>query len=480
MIENTTLFGKYQLRRILGRGRHGAVYLAMHKDLKEYRAIKKVPKAGAGLAQFRQEALILKNLRHPGIPIIYDMEEDEEYSYLIEEFLEGDSLYALVSDLGHFSKAMTIRYGIQICHLVNFLHFSKPTPILYLDLQPKNLLLCNDVVKLVDFDHAIHLPQAGQLTKRYGTVGCAAPEQYTLEALDERTDIYAIGAVLYYMLTGCFPGNFPAYPKDLICPEMARIIKTCLQPEKKWRYQSVNSLCEQLEQIQKKEKGVFQYDKDTSLTIAVAGTGSGTGTTHIAVGLASYLTRQGLLALYEEKNDSGSICQLASCCHARMDTYGIFRIYGQAMLPYYGSAVKQQPHPWKIIVKDYGAGWNRPELAEAGLILLLTSGKPWNAEREHDAYQSLGSLPGLKVVYNHFCRRLSVKPHGLANGTTIFFMPYFTNPFTGTKQSDRCYREILTDRIVHKQGGKLRNLFRNAFGAWKNSGHLTSDSTLSE
>jgi len=66
---------------------------------------------------------------------------------------------------------------------------------LYLDLQPKNLLLCDDVIKLVDFDHAVHQNEADRLTKRYGTEGCAAPEQYTMEALDERTDIYAIGVI---------------------------------------------------------------------------------------------------------------------------------------------------------------------------------------------------------------------------------------------------------------------------------------------
>lgn len=452
----------------------------MHKDLEEYRAIKRVPKSGPGSAQFRQEAYILKNLRHPGIPIVYDLEEDEEFSYLIEEFLEGDSLFALISDLGHFSTAMTIRYGIQICHLVNYLHFAKPYPILYLDLQPKNLLLCNGMVKLVDFDHAVHLTQAEQLTQRYGTVGCAAPEQYTTETLDERTDIYAIGAVLYYMLTGCFPGTLPAYPKDLICPELARVIKTCLQTNKNWRYRSVDELCRQLEQIQRKEKGVFKYDNKTSLTIAVAGTGPGTGTTHIAVGLASYLTRQGIMALYEEKNDSGSICRLASCCRARMDQYGIYRIYGQPMLPYYGAAVKQQPHPWKLVICDYGAGWNRPDISDAGLILLVGDGKPWNAEREQDAFLRLGSLPGLSVIYNHFCPRLSVKPHGLAHRTSIFFMPYFTNPFKGTKQSDLCFREILTDRIVYKRGGRLRKFFLNAFGIRKSLGSRIPDAAQSE
>lgn len=122
--ENTILFGKYQLCRILGRGRSGTVYLAKHKDLEEYRAIKQVAKACVDAGQFRKEALILKCIRHPGIPVVYDLEEDEDFCYLIEEFLEGDSLYALVSDMGHFSKAMTVRYGIQICHLVNILMYA--------------------------------------------------------------------------------------------------------------------------------------------------------------------------------------------------------------------------------------------------------------------------------------------------------------------------------------------------------------------
>ena len=129
--------GKYQLCRLLGRGRSGTVYLAKHRDLEEYRAIKQVPKSRIDYAQFRKEALILKDIRHPGIPIVYDLEEDEDFCYLIEEYLEGDSLYALVSDMGHFSKAMTVQYGIQICHLVSVLHSASPIPILYLDLQPK-------------------------------------------------------------------------------------------------------------------------------------------------------------------------------------------------------------------------------------------------------------------------------------------------------------------------------------------------------
>ncbi len=122
--------------RELGNGRSGTVYLAYHVELEEYRAVKVVPKSLADYDTFRKEALFLKTLRHPGIPIVYDVEEDTGYSYLIEEYLEGESLYALVKRLGSLSVKAAADLGIQICRIIQFMN-SAENPILYLDLQPK-------------------------------------------------------------------------------------------------------------------------------------------------------------------------------------------------------------------------------------------------------------------------------------------------------------------------------------------------------
>ena len=84
---------------------------------------------------------------------------------------------------------------------------SAENPILYLDLQPKNLLVCNGVLRLTDFDHAQYASDAAAFGERYGTIGFAAPEQYTGEPLDCRTDVYAIGALLYFMSRGDAPGK---------------------------------------------------------------------------------------------------------------------------------------------------------------------------------------------------------------------------------------------------------------------------------
>lgn len=455
-IESTTLFGKYQLCRILGQGKSGTVWLAKHIELEEYRAIKQVPKACTDYRQFRQEALILKSLRHPGIPIVYDLEEDEHFSYLIEEFLEGDSLYALVSDMGHFSKAMTVRYGIQICHLVNSLHFAKPYPILYLDLQPKNLLLCDNTIKLVDFDHAVHLSEADRLTKRYGTVGCAAPEQYTGGTLDERTDIYAIGAVLYYMLTGQYPGERPVYPRARIDRPMGKILRICLQKDKAKRYPSAGRLCEALERILTEEEGVFRKDQLSSLTIAVAGAKAGAGATHAAMGLAVYLKNQGLSVLYEEKHDSGGVRQFAACLNAEPDRYGIFRLKGLPMLPRYGQAVSLPPHPYRVVVRDYGADWRAPGEEPGDGTLLVCAGKPWEWETSREAVLSLGNLPGLAVIYNHFCGQMRVRLPGPAKETNVFLMPYYSNPLICTKETERFYGAVVSHLFGKKTGGRFR------------------------
>lgn len=121
-IENTILFGKYQLGPMIGKGRSGTVWLATHLGLEEKRAIKRVSKELEDYERFRREALLLKELRHPGIPIVYDLEDDTSYCYLIEEYLEGDSLYDLVKSQSHLNQDTVIRYGIQICELVQYLH----------------------------------------------------------------------------------------------------------------------------------------------------------------------------------------------------------------------------------------------------------------------------------------------------------------------------------------------------------------------
>ena len=86
------LSGKYEVLRTLGHGSSSTVYLVRHQSLESERAVKLIPKNDSSQLFVLSEARLLKSLKHPGIPMIYDIEEDDNYYYLVEEYIRGDSL----------------------------------------------------------------------------------------------------------------------------------------------------------------------------------------------------------------------------------------------------------------------------------------------------------------------------------------------------------------------------------------------------
>lgn len=455
MIENTILFGKYQICRVLGTGRTGTVFLAVHLGLEEYRAVKRVSKRDADYERFRREALILKDYRHPGIPIVYDLEEDEEYSYLIEEYLEGESLYDLVKRLGHLSEAGLVPMGIQICSIVNHLHSAGTYPILYLDLQPKNLLLCRDKIKLVDFDHAAPMPEANQARKRYGTAGCAAPEQYTDEPLDQRTDIYAIGVILYYLGTGHYPEPDPEFPGHMQSCKLAVIIRRCLCREKTGRFNSAAEVLDELERLEQGNTGVFKKNSLSSLNIALTGSKSGVGTTHLAIGLSVYLRTHGYPNLYQEKNRTGAVRAWMTYHHRQADLNGLVHIRDCAMKPYYGENIRLGEEPYPVNLYDYGTDWSAvKDECCPDLLILACGGKWWELSSCLKALEVLGRERGLCLVFLPGCREARVRLPEELRKRSCYQIPFFPDPFCRNSQTEGFYGEILKS-VLDKKGGVI-------------------------
>jgi serine/threonine-protein kinase len=166
------------------------------------RIIKKILKKSIHHSSFYSEINILKNIKHPNIPIIYDQYEDDEAFYIVEEYIDAPNLMEHIKENGLVSELKAVDIGIKLCEIISFLHCQKPIPILFLDIQPKNILIKEDKIFLVDFGNSYYLNEAGKRNLLLGTPGYAAPEQYKYQKLDERTDIYGIGAVLYFMVTG--------------------------------------------------------------------------------------------------------------------------------------------------------------------------------------------------------------------------------------------------------------------------------------
>lgn len=473
---DTILFKKYQLDRMIGQGRNGTVYLAFHRELEEMRAIKCVPKASATYAQFRQEALILKELRHPGIPIVYDLEEDLEFSYLIEEYLEGDSLSDLVEKQGSLAQETVIRYGIQICDLVHYLHIAGEIPILYLDLQPKNLLLCHETVKLIDFDHAAVLSEANEADERYGTPGCCAPEQRDVtQTLDIRTDVYAIGSILYYLMTGVYPGTKEEEAAGACGKRLWHVLRTCLQEQREFRYQTAEEVKLALEEIirhsnvfgkiGKPGMGVSSNKNKSSLTVALIGSRPGVGTTHLSFSLSAYLRRHGWPNLYEEHNRSGAVRRMTEGSAVKADSYGIYSMKNMRLKPWYGAAVSWKAHPYSVVVRDYGTDWKLlKDRGDIDVVLLVCGGAWWDAGAEEEALEYLNQCPNLRLVYNHPMTGVRRKRPAGITGAQCFKVPYFEDPFEAGIQTEACWHEVMEGIWSEKEGVSLRGFLRKLTG----------------
>lgn len=254
---------RYEIIKVLGEGGSGKVYLAENINLKTYWAIKEIDKEKNKDIDLLAEPNILKRLSHPSLPRIFDIVENEQYLYIVEDYVEGLSLDKALKENGSYPELMVIDWAKQICDVLIYLHTLKPNPIIYRDMKPSNIIVnAEGKAKLIDFGIAREYKvQSTADTTVIGTRGYAAPEQYGKSQSDARTDIYSLGVTLYHLLTGKSP-NEPPYeivPVRQINKKLSTgieyIIKKCSQPDPDKRYQSARLLLNDLENINSYNKG---------------------------------------------------------------------------------------------------------------------------------------------------------------------------------------------------------------------------------
>jgi serine/threonine protein kinase/tetratricopeptide (TPR) repeat protein len=268
--------GHYRIVEQIGAGGMGVVYRARDEQLERDVAIKVLPVGTladeAARKRFRKEALALAKLNHPNIATIFEFSTQNSTDYLVIEYISGLSLdHKLVT--GALSEKEVVSLGIQ---LANGLSAAHEHGIVHRDLKPANLRLTSDGrLKILDFGLAQLMPHASEvgmtatLTKSEevtGTLPYMAPEQLRGEPADARTDIWAVGAVLYEMATAHrpFEGKVPtALAGDIIHtaprpprgvrPELSAkleaVILKCLEKETAQRYQSAHELQTDLERL---------------------------------------------------------------------------------------------------------------------------------------------------------------------------------------------------------------------------------------
>ncbi|HET9905195.1 MAG TPA: serine/threonine-protein kinase [Anaerolineales bacterium] len=248
---------RYAIQEVIGIGGMGSVYRArdMHfPSVTKLVAVKEMinsapdPLVRETIVQnFEREANLLATLQHPSIPRISDYFTVESRSYLVLEFIHGKDMEAIINDTnGFLPEDEVLRWAIELCDVLDYLHQHRPDPIIFRDMKPSNVMINhNGDVILVDFGIAKTF-QTGIKGTMIGTEGYSPPEQYRGEATPA-ADIYAMGATIHHALTRRDPRLEPPFSfserpirriNSSVSPELETVVNTALEYNPESRFKS--------------------------------------------------------------------------------------------------------------------------------------------------------------------------------------------------------------------------------------------------
>ena len=271
IVSSLTKAGRYELLDELGRGAMGVVYRAKDPVIGRDVAVKtiRLVEVGTGLtreeltSRFQTEARAAGLLTHPNIVVIYDAGEEDGQYYITMELVEGSSLQALLDQRQSFPLPRVLRLMEQACSALEFAH---QRLVVHRDIKPANLMLTqDDQLKITDFGTAKILQMgATQTATVIGTPSYMSPEQIKGNPVDGRSDIFALGVILYELVTGQkpFPGDNvttviyrvmneePIPPRQIdpsIHPGLAAVITRALAKDPADRFQSCREMSQALQ-----------------------------------------------------------------------------------------------------------------------------------------------------------------------------------------------------------------------------------------
>jgi serine/threonine protein kinase len=254
---------QYEVEKLIGRGGMGAVYRGIQLSLERPVAIKLLPpvieKQDPAFAErFKNEAKLMGRLNHPAIVSVYDFgRTNEGQLYFVMEYIDGTDVQQMIASHGKLPADHALAITAHVCDALGYAH---KQGVIHRDIKPSNILIDSDGrVKVADFGlakvagddgHSRGLTQTGMTM---GTPDYVAPESLILGIqVDGRADLYAVGVMLYQMLTGDLPrGMFkmPSQKVPGVDPRFDRIVRRALEQDREERYQSSGEIRRDLDVI---------------------------------------------------------------------------------------------------------------------------------------------------------------------------------------------------------------------------------------
>ena len=276
----STFAGRYQIIEELGKGGMGRVYKALDKETKEKIALKLIKPEIAldknTIERFRNELTTARKIGHRNVCRMYDLNKEKDDYYITMEYIEGQDLKGLIRQSHQLTIGTAISIAKEICEGLTEAH---RLGIVHRDLKPNNIMIDKEgSVRIMDFGIARSLKGEGITGAgvMIGTPEYMSPEQVEAKDIDQRSDIYSFGIVLYEMLTGQLPfegdtplavamkhkGEAPPSPQKLnshISDDLNGVILKCLEKDKANRYENTTEICSELTLI---EQGMSTTQKE--------------------------------------------------------------------------------------------------------------------------------------------------------------------------------------------------------------------------
>src|SRR6516162_4366810 len=249
-VPGTLLAGRYRIIALLGRGGMGEVYRATDLTLGQSVALKFLPEEAARdqrlLERFHGEVRVARQVSHPNICRVYDIGEAEGAPFISMEYVDGEDLASLLTRIGRLPSDKAVEIARKICAGLAAAH---DRGIVHRDLKPHNIMLNKrGEVIVMDFGLAVIAGQLGPADARNGTPAYMAPEQLKGAEVSARSDIYALGLVLYELFTGRRPYDGNTLKRLLeqqeaaqltsmtsiaadIDPAVEKVVRRCLDPD---------------------------------------------------------------------------------------------------------------------------------------------------------------------------------------------------------------------------------------------------------
>jgi len=262
---------RYEVLEELGKGGMGEVYRVKDEKLDEEMALKVLkPEIAAfkgTIERFKNELKLARKIAHKHVCKMYDLNEEEETPYITMEYVKGEDLKSFIRAKGRLTQEEAIPIAKQVCEGLAGAH---ELGVIHRDLKPQNIMIDEKGnAKVMDFGIARSVEAAGvtQTGVMIGTPDYMSPEQAEGEKADQRSDIYALGVILYEMVTGSVPfkgdtafsvalkhkTKLPSDPKKLnpeASENLSRLILICMEKERERRYQSAEALLDDLRNIE--------------------------------------------------------------------------------------------------------------------------------------------------------------------------------------------------------------------------------------